>query len=67
MEINWEKSFAHWFDKYTHKPKWLAGYNWRWAKKGDLSKLLGTPFGLNLNTLDMDQLLYKKILIIGAL
>lgn len=28
---------------------------------GDLSKLLGTPFGLNLNTLDVDQFLYQKI------
>lgn len=27
MEINWEKSYAYWFDKYTHKPKWLNGYN----------------------------------------
>ena len=24
MEINWEKSCAYWFDKYTHKPEWLA-------------------------------------------
>lgn len=27
MEINWEKSCAYWFDKYTHKPDWLASYN----------------------------------------
>ena len=27
MEINWEKSCAYWFDKYMHKPEWLAGYN----------------------------------------
>ena len=27
MEINWEKSCAYWFDKYMHKPDWLAGYN----------------------------------------
>ena len=29
MEINWEKSSAYWFDKFTHKPEWLADYNWR--------------------------------------
>ena len=61
MEINWKKSSAYWFDKYTHKPEWLNGYNWQWAEEGDLSKLLGTPFGLNLNTQDVDQFLYAKI------
>ena len=28
---------------------------------GNLSKLLGTPFGLNLHTPDIDQFLYNKI------
>ena len=61
MEINWDKSCPYWFDKYTHRPEWLAGYNWKWAEEGDLSKLLGTPFGLNLNTPDVDKFLYNKI------
>ena len=61
MEINWDKSCAYWFDKYTHRPEWLAGYNWKWAEEGDLSKLLGTPFGLNLNTPDVDKFLHNKI------
>ena len=61
MEINWEKSCAYWFDKYTHKPDWLLGYNWKWAEEDELSKLLGTPFGLNLNTRNVDQFLYNKI------
>jgi hypothetical protein len=61
MEINWEKSSAYWFDKFTHKPVWLNGYDWQWAEEGDLSKLLGTPFGLNLDTKDVDQFLYGKI------
>ena len=60
-EINWEKSCVYWFDKYTHKLKWFVGYNWQWAEEGDLSKLLGTPFGLNLNNWDVDQFLYGKI------
>ena len=29
--------------------------------RGDLSKLLGTPFGLNLNTPNVDKFLYNKI------
>ena len=61
MEINWDKSSAYWFDKFTHKPVWLQGYDWQWAEEGDLSKLLGTPFGLKLNTPDIDQFLYNKI------
>ena len=61
MEINWDKSCAYWFDKYTHKLEWLAGYNWKWAVEGDLSKLLGTPFGINLNTPNVEKLFYSKI------
>ena len=61
MEIIWEKSSAYWFDKYTHKPEWLNKYNWQWAEEGDLFKLLGIPFGLNLNTHDIDNFLYQKI------
>lgn len=55
------KIVTYWFDKHTHKSDWLRGYNWKWAEEGDLSKLLGTPFGLNLDTRDVDQFLYKKI------
>ena len=60
--INWEKSCAYWFDKHTHKPEWLLGYNWKWAEENDLPKLLGTLFGLNLDTKDGDQFLYNKII-----
>ena len=55
-----EKSYAYWFDKYTHKSEWLNGYNWQWVEEGYLSKLLCTPFGLNLNTQDVDNFLYRK-------
>ena len=61
MEINWEKICAYWFDKYTHKPDWLTGFNWKWADEEDLSKLLGTHFDLNFNVSDVDQFLYSKI------
>lgn len=26
MEINWENLCSYWFDKYTHKPKWMVWY-----------------------------------------
>lgn len=61
MEINWEKSSACWFDKFPHKIIQLYEYDWKWADEGDLSKLLGTLFGLNLDTNDVDYFLYSKI------
>ena len=27
MKINWEKSYACWFDRYTYKPDWFLRYN----------------------------------------
>lgn len=61
MRINWENSYAYWFDKHMHKLECLLGYNWRWADEYDISKLLDTSFGLNINTRDVDQFLYTKI------
>ena len=61
MEINWEKLYAYLLKKYTHKPEWLNGYNWKWADEGDLSQLSGTPFGVNLDIHDVDRFLYAKI------
>lgn len=60
MEINQEKSCAYWFHKYVNQPEWLKGYNWQWVEEGNLSKLPSTPFGLNLNTTDVDRFLYGK-------
>lgn len=61
MKINWEKSCGYWFDKFTHKPEWLNMYNWQWTEEENLSKLLGIPFGSNLNTKDVDNFLNQKI------
>lgn len=36
-------------------------YNWTWAKESELSKLLKTPFGLNLKTRDVDKFLINKM------
>lgn len=61
MAIKWEKSCTYWFNKFSHMLEWLASYGWKSAAKRELSKLLGTMFGLNLNTLDVDQFPYTKI------
>jgi hypothetical protein len=34
---------------------------WKWAIEGELSKLLGITFGLNLEVQDLDFLLIDKI------
>lgn len=61
MDINWEKSNAYWFDRYTHKSEWLNEYQWQCATEDELYKLLGIFLGLNLNTLHVDQFFYDKI------
>lgn len=61
MKTNWHKSSAYWFDRHIPKPNWLDFYNWTWATEYDLSKLFGTPFGLNLHTEDVNQFFFKKM------
>lgn len=53
------KSFAHGLTNRHNKPTWLASYDWKWPKEGGLSKPIGIPFGLNLNTHDVDQFFCK--------
>lgn len=60
LEINWRKLAAYWQSPQP-RPQWLNAFDWTWANEGDLSKLLGTPFGLNLDTKDVDAFLTAKI------
>ena len=59
LEINWAKSHAYWYST-NPKPNWLEDLGWQWAREGDLLKLLGTPFGLDLTTEDVDSFLLKR-------
>jgi hypothetical protein len=40
---------------------WLRKFKWKWTTKGDLSKLLGTPFGLSVEIQDFDFFSMDKI------
>jgi hypothetical protein len=60
LYINWEKSIAYWFTP-DPTPPWLAIFDFPWAIEHSLSKLLGTPFGLNLVIEDVDNFLLGKI------
>jgi hypothetical protein len=62
LVINDSKSFAYyWAPQGGDRPPWIQRYSWQWAQAGELWKLLGTPFGLTLNTQDIDLFLLAKI------
>ena len=54
------KSVAYWCGQ-GWVPRWVGIYQWKWAANGDLSKLLGTPFGLKLELQDIDQLFIVRV------
>ena len=58
LKIN--KSIAYWCGQETSLG-WVEQYQWKWATSGDLSKLFGTPFGLQLELQDVDQFLIDKV------
>jgi hypothetical protein len=46
LGINWGKSMAYWCHKNEkQKPNWIVAFKWNQVNEGELSKLLGTPFG----------------------
>jgi len=60
LQINWHKSLAYWISP-DRAPHWLSQINCQWAMEHQLSKLLGSPFGINLHTTDVDEFLAGKV------
>jgi hypothetical protein len=60
LVLNFEKSRAYWFSTQP-LPNWTALSPIPWAADNQLSKLLGTAFGLNLSVIDTDDFLFNKI------
>jgi len=58
--INWTKSTGYWFSNVL-PPPWLNNFGITWAPPHSLSKLLGAPFGVSLETEDVDTFLQLKI------
>jgi hypothetical protein len=58
--INWDKNVAYWL-AHIPPPPWLALTRCQWAVENQVSKLLGTPFGMDLHTRDVDEFLLTKI------
>lgn len=50
----------YWQSNINAKPTWFDPYQWKWAQEGELSKLLGTTFGLSLEVQDVDNSLFGK-------
>ena len=62
LVINWAKSAAYWWHHELRiRPEWTNSLEWTWVSREEVSKLLGTPFGLSLNTTDIDNLLLNKV------
>jgi hypothetical protein len=60
LQMNWGKSIGYYFDR-GDPPAWLRDFECSWAAPGELAKLLGAPFGIELSTEDIDQFLIEKI------
>lgn len=59
--INWAKSGAYWQGRNAQRPAWSQNFGWSWIPEGNLSKLLGSPFGLSISTADIDNFLVDKV------
>jgi hypothetical protein len=60
LEVDWEKIGANWSDKkMKEKLNWDKELKQRWANERDLSKLLGIPFGLNLEVKEVNEFLVE--------
>jgi hypothetical protein len=60
LVYNTRKSVLYWFSPLI-PPRWLQSFGCQIAQTQDLSKLLGTPFGISLETNDVDAFLQQKI------
>jgi hypothetical protein len=60
LKINWPKSLAYWISP-KHAPPWLAHIAYPLAIERQISKLLDSPFGLELHTPDIDKFLGAKV------
>lgn len=58
---NQQKNLTYWYEEGPKKPHWLIEYGWNRTMDGNMSKLLDTLFGLNLDVDNIDEFLMKKI------
>ena len=60
LVYNPHKSLVYWFGPLA-SPRWINTFDCQVAQTQDLSRLLGTPFGISLHTDDVDTFLQQKL------
>ncbi|KAG0623283.1 hypothetical protein M758_3G162400 [Ceratodon purpureus] len=60
LVLNRGKCAIYWYSR-PPPPPWLSSFGCSIAPPQALSKLLGTPFGISLNTVDVDEFLAAKV------
>jgi hypothetical protein len=62
LVLNWQKSSAYWKGAAnTPRPAWTYLLGVVWARGDEVSKLLGTPFGMTINYGDVDKFLLDRV------
>jgi hypothetical protein len=62
LSLNVEKSTTYWWEPGGHaRPLWTESLGFQWASNQDISKLLGTPFGLSISATDVDCFLSERM------
>ena len=60
LVLNWQKSCAYWKRAVIH-PGWTDLLGVVWARGDEVSKLLGTPFGMSITSGDVDKFLLDRV------
>lgn len=60
LQVNWIKSVRYWFVQIP-RPTWTNQFGLTWAWAVSLSTLLGAPFGITFDTLNIDTFFQHKI------
>jgi hypothetical protein len=62
LVLNWEKSCGYWKDGRSGWPGWSEQLGVTWIdEEDDISKLLGTPFGLSMSSQSMDDFIKERV------
>jgi len=62
LVLNWDKSCRYWqFQDPQGRPPWTSHLRMKWAETGDVSKLLGSLFGLSLDSKSVDDFLLDRV------
>jgi hypothetical protein len=61
LKFNWKNKVVFWCIKRQPKFNWVDKFTWKWILERKFSKLLCTPFGVDLETKDMDKFSIEQL------